>query len=173
MAEIEIKSFQQIIQDIEDAKNADTGGVEFSDEATSELEAIAPGIDESLKTEALIEVEDQKLRALAQGLSFGFADEMEGFITSLLNKGVTYEQARDQVRKEVADYSAAKPGESLTYEIIGAVAPTVASLFAGPTGWASAMRTIATLGSKLQGRSSIAQVAHMSGKGTALYSVQL
>ena len=43
--------------------------------------------------EVVAEVEDQKLRTLAQGLSFGFGDELEGFVTALLNKDVTYEQA--------------------------------------------------------------------------------
>jgi len=165
------QSMQEILQSIEDTKRDETIGTGFSEETVSNLESQAPGISEDKKTVALEEVKDQKARALAQGLTFGFADELEGFIRSLGNQGVSYEQARDQVRKEVADYQAAKPGEALTYEIIGAVAPTVASLFAGPTGWANAMRTITQLGSKLQGRSSIAQVAHMSGKQTALYSV--
>jgi len=165
------QSMQEILQAIEDKKNEQSIGTGFSEEALSTLEEQAPGISEEAKTVALEEVESQKARALAQGLTFGFADELEGFIRSLTNQGVTYEQARDQVRKEVADYQAARPGEALTYEVIGAVAPTVASLFFGPAGWANAMRTIAQLGSKLQGRSSIGQVAHMSGKQTALYSV--
>lgn len=165
------QSMQEILQAIEDKKNEVTASEGFSEEGLSILQDQAPGISEEKKVVALEEVKDQKMRALAQGLTFGFADELEGFIRSLSNQGVTYEQARDQVRKEVADYQAANPGEALTYEIIGAVAPTVASLFAGPGGWANAMRTITQLGSKLQGRSSIAQVGHMSGKQTALYSV--
>ena len=169
----ETKNMEELIREaaaLEIAASESSSG--FSSENLEEIESqTVADISQELKTQALIEVEDQKIRTLAQGLSFGFADEMEGFITSLLNKGVTYEQARDQVRKEVADYQAAKPGEALTFEIIGAVAPTVASLFAGPGGWANAMRTIATLGTKLQGRSSIGQVANMSGKQTALYSV--
>ena len=143
----------------------------FSEEGLSTLEELAPKVTLEVMQEVVAEVEDQKIRTLAQGLSFGFGDELEGFVTALLNKDVTYEQARDEVRTKIADYQQANKGTALALEVAGAVVPTVISLFGGPAGWASALRTITMLGSKLSGRSSISQVAHMSGKGGALYSV--
>ena len=156
---------------LDSSESVDDGGAEFSEEAIQEIESLAPQVDLETMQEVVAEVEDQKIRTLAQGLSFGFGDELEGFVTALLNKDVTYEQARDEVRTKIADYQQANKGEALALEVAGAVVPTVISLFGGPAGWASALRTITTLGSKLSGRSSISQVAHMSGKGGAVYSV--
>ena len=143
----------------------------FSEEGIETLQDLAPKVPLEIMQEVVAEVEDQKLRTLAQGLSFGFGDELEAFVTALLYKNVTYEQARDEVRTKIADYQQANKGTALALEVAGAVIPTVVSLFGGPPGWASALRTITMLGSKLSGRSSISQVAHMSGKGGALYSV--
>jgi len=137
------------------AENSD--GVGFSEEAIEEITALSPKIDQVTLNEVQAEVEDQKMRALAQGLTFGFADELEAFGKALLNKDVTYEQARDEIRTKVSQYQEAKPGESLAIEIAGAVVPTVASLFGGPAGWAKAMQTITQLGTKLAGRKSIAR----------------
>lgn len=165
-------SMQDVLQQIEDDLRATkNNGDGFTADTLTALEEQAPGVNPEILAESVAEVEDQKGRSLAQGLTFGFADEMEAFVRALASKDVTYEAQRDLIRKELADYAKAKPGESLAYEAVGAVLPTVVSLFGGPGGWANAVRTVATLGSKLQGRSSIAQVAHMSGKGTALYSV--
>lgn len=146
-------------------------GVGFSEEAIEEITALSPKIDEVTLNEVQAEVEDQKIRALAQGLTFGFADELEAFGTALLNKDVTYEQARDAIRTKVSQYQQAKPGESIAIEIAGAVVPTVVSLFGGPAGWAKAMQTITQLGTKLAGRKSMGEVAHLSGKQGAAYSV--
>lgn len=151
------------------AENSD--GVGFSEEAIEEITALSPKIDQVTLNEVQAEIEDQKMRALAQGLTFGFADELEAFGKALLNKDVTYEQARDEIRTKVSQYQEAKPGESLAIEIAGAVVPTVASLFGGPAGWAKAMQTITQLGTKLAGRKSIGEVAHLSGKQGAAYSV--
>jgi hypothetical protein len=159
------------LQEAENNKANPDEGEGFSEEGITQLEELAPKVNLEVMQEVVAEVEDQKIRTLAQGLSFGFGDEIEGFVKALLSKDVTYEQARDEVRTKIADYQQANKGEALALEVAGAVVPTVVSLFGGPAGWASALRTITTLGSKLSGRSSISQVAHMSGKGGALYSV--
>jgi len=166
-----MSSFAERLEEQENIK-ANPPEVEgFSEEGLETLEELAPKVSLETMQEVVAEVEDQKLRTLAQGLSFGFGDEIEAFVVSLTNKDVTYEQARDEVRTKIADYQQANKGEALALEIAGAVIPTVVSLFGGPAGWATALRTITMLGSKLAGRSSISQVAHMSGKAGALYSV--
>ena len=146
-------------------------GEGFSPEAMEKIESLAPKVDQKVVEESLVEVEDQKTRALFQGLTFGFADEMEAFARSLGNKDVSYEQQRDQIRTAMTEYAKAKPGEALAMEVAGAVVPTIVSLFGGPAGWAKALQTVTTLGTKLAGRQGIAKTAHMTGKGTALYSV--
>jgi len=166
-----MSEFLKLLEEQEAIKANPDEGEGFSEEGIQQLEELAPKVPLEIMQEVVAEVEDQKLRTLAQGLSFGFGDELEGFVTALLNKDVTYEQARDEVRTKIADYQQANKGTALALEVAGAVVPTVVSLFGGPAGWASALRTITTLGSKLSGRSSISQVAHMSGKGGALYSV--
>lgn len=143
----------------------------FSEEAKTEIISLSPKLENETKIEIEADVEDQKMRALAQGLTFGFADELEAFGQALINRNVSYEQARNEIRNKVSLYQEAKPGESLAIEIAGAVVPTVASLFGGPAGWAKAMQTISQLGTKLAGRKSIGEVAHLSGKQGAAYSV--
>ena len=146
-------------------------GEGFSPEAMEKIESLAPKVDQKVVEESLVEVEDQKTRALMQGLTFGFADEIEAFARSLGNKDVSYEQQRDQIRTAMTEYAKAKPGEALAMEVAGAVVPTIVSLFGGPAGWAKALQTVTTLGTKLAGRQGIGKTAHMTGKGTALYSV--
>ena len=166
-----MSTFSERLEEVEINKQNPDEGEGFSEESIQSLEDLAPKVNVEVMQEVQSEVEDQKARAFAQGLTWGFADELEAFAVALTNKNVSYEQARDEIRTKVADYQQANKGESLALEIAGAVVPTVLSLFGGPGGWASALRTITTLGSKLSGRSSISQVAHMSGKQGALYSV--
>jgi len=113
----------------------------------------------------------QRWRSLAQGLTFGFADEIEGFVRSAFSKDTTYEDVRNEVRNKLSAYVEEHPKEALALEVIGAIAPTVVSLFGGPAGWAVVVRTAATLGTKMTGRSSVKQMAHMGGKAGAAYSV--
>jgi len=162
------------IQALIDAQNGVTttaDGEGFSEESLERIESLTPQVKQEIVDESLAEVEDQKARALFQGLTFGFADEMEAFGRSLLNKKVTYEQARDQIRTAMIEYQKVKPGEALALEVAGAVVPTIISLFGGPAGWAKALQTVTTLGTKLAGRQGIAKTAHITGKGTALYSI--
>lgn len=66
------------------------------------------------------------LRGTAQGVSFGFADEITGALESLLSDK-TYEQARDESR---ANYKAAQEANPITYgtgQVVGAVAPALAT----------------------------------------------
>lgn len=83
--------------------------------------------------EARANTPKQRTRAAAQGLTFGFADEVEARFRSIGSR--TYDEIVAEIRGVNADYSEAFPVESLAYEIGGAVAP---ALLAAPfTGGAS------------------------------------
>lgn len=71
------------------------------------------------------EVESERFRTGAQGFTFGFADEIEAAVRSVLPErfgGGEYEQIRDDLRRRLADYKEANPTEALTAETAGALA---------------------------------------------------
>lgn len=76
-------------------------------------------------------VESQRLRSAAQGLTFGFADEIEAYIRSLGGDGPQYEAIRDDIRRKLSAYQEANPTASIGYETLGALAPTALSLLSG------------------------------------------
>lgn len=93
-------------------------------------------------------VESQRLRtALGQGLAFGFGDEIEAIATKILDPTDTrtYAEIRDEVRAKVKAYQQANPGEALTYEMLGAAAPT-ALLMLVPGGQPAATANLARMG---------------------------
>lgn len=67
-------------------------------------------------------------RSLAQGASFGFADEAEAAIRALVDNddgedfSSSYRRNRDQVRQELELFREANPGIALTSEVIGGFA---------------------------------------------------
>ena len=75
------------------------------------------------------------LRAGAQGLTFGFGEEIEAMIRSAMPGGPEYEQARDQLRQEIGSFRQAYPGTAITAEIVGAMTtnliPGVAAVRSG------------------------------------------
>ena len=74
-------------------------------------------------------------RAVAQGLSFGFADELEAFARrglGLVSGGEkTYQELRDEIRGKIDDYRQDNPTDALVFEGIGAVAPTALAIISG------------------------------------------
>ena len=76
-------------------------------------------------------VPTQRTRSAAQGLTLGFADELEARAVSLAS-GRPYEEVLDEVREKLARYREAYPMSSLGYEAGGAVAPTAISLLLSP-----------------------------------------
>lgn len=68
-------------------------------------------------------VEKSQVRSAFQGLSLGFADEIEGFARSMVSSR-SYEEIRDEIRAKLNAYQEAYPGEAIGYELLGAVAPT-------------------------------------------------
>ena len=89
-------------------------------------------------------VPTQRTRSAAQGLTLGFADELEARAVSLAS-GRPYEEVLDEVREKLAAYREAYPMSSLAYEAGGAMAPTAISLLLSPfTGGASTATTLPT-----------------------------
>lgn len=106
-------------------------------------------------------VPTQRTRAMAQGATFGFADEIEAAIRSLGPR--EYEELLAETRGALKEYGQARPGEALGYEIGGAALPAlIASLFTGGAGGAAMMA------SRYPTMSKVAQVAGVSAPSTIL-----
>lgn len=78
-----------------------------------------------------IDPDSQKIRAAAQGLTFGFSDEIEGLIRSSLPSGPEYEVVRDEIRNKLKAYQQANRGEALTMELAGAIIPSIVMSMTG------------------------------------------
>ena len=89
------------------------------------------------------EVEPQAFRSGMQGLTFGFADEIEALARSAVPGSPDYETIRNEIRGKLKQYQEQNPGSAITAEVLGAAAPTaVAVLFGmgGPAAEAQAAR---------------------------------
>jgi len=64
------------------------------------------------------------LRSAAQGLTFGFSDELRGLGAALMPGGDTYASARDKERTALKDFKVSNPYLANTAEIAGGVAGT-------------------------------------------------
>lgn len=77
------------------------------------------------------ETPTQKTRAVAQGLTFGFADEAEAKLRSLYDPR-EYEEILNEIRGSLDQYSEAYPKSSLGYELSGAALPALlATIWSG------------------------------------------
>ena len=59
-------------------------------------------------------------RAIAQGLTLGFADEIEAAADAMTSDQL-YSERIKEIRQEQADYSFMNPGEALGLEALGAI----------------------------------------------------
>lgn len=75
-------------------------------------------------------VESQRARTAAQGLTFGFADEVEAFIRSGFSDR-KYDEIRDELRAKLTAYKKANQGEALSLELAGALVPSIALTMTG------------------------------------------
>lgn len=103
-------------------------------------------------------VPTQRTRTAMQGLTLGFADEIEARARALVT-GETYEEALDKIRSGIKAYQEARPIEAMGYELGGAVAPM---LF---TGGGAAAPTLGRLA--LRGGAEGAAYAFGTGEGGA------
>jgi hypothetical protein len=76
---------------------------------------------------------DQGPRMALQGMTFGWGDELEALIRSMIPNGPEYEKVRDEIREKINTYKTANPDAALTHELVGALAPAALS-FAIPGG---------------------------------------
>jgi len=67
-------------------------------------------------------VPTQRTRTALQGLTLGFADELEARARAA-STGRPYEEILDEIRSGIKAYQEARPGEAMAYELTGAVAP--------------------------------------------------
>ena len=103
--------------------------------------------EESLEAQVdVTNVDKQKFRTAMGGLTFQFWDEMEAFATSLVNDGVSYDQAKSEINNKVALYAKAHPKEAFGMEIAGAAIPTLLSVFGGPGTMAASFSNIFKIG---------------------------
>ena len=75
--------------------------------------------------------ESQLGRTFAQGLTFGFADEIEAGVRAVVPEslgGRKYKEIRDELRKKLNQYKEENPTAALTAEVAGAFLPTVVAL---------------------------------------------
>jgi hypothetical protein len=72
-------------------------------------------------------------RALAQGVTFGSADELEAFIRSYLNSDKSYSELAKEIRTDIKDYRKNSPWAAYGLEILGSI----------PTGIAGVGKTLA------------------------------
>ena len=95
--------------------------------------------------------EKAQFRSVLQGATLGFADEIEAMARSMASTR-SYEEIRDAIRTKLKAYQDENPGEALSYELLGSVAPT-ALAYISPipgAGTATTASTMARTGSWLQ-----------------------
>jgi hypothetical protein len=97
------------------------------------------------------EVEPQRARMAAQGLTFGFADEIEAAIQSAMSGDKTYEQALQEIRGKIAAYKKDSPYAAMGFEALGALptafvggAPATLARMAGRAGAEGALYAAGT-----------------------------
>ena len=111
-------------------------------------------------------------RAAAQGLTFGFADEIEAAVRSAFDSGKTYAEVVKDVRGQIDSFRQRNPGAAFGTEIAAAILPTIAAQFVPGAGQVltgtrgAQLARAAGLGQKGQ---RTAQAATASGTQSAIY----
>jgi hypothetical protein len=111
-------------------------------------------------------VESQKARTFAQGVSFGFSDEIEAAVRSIVPGSKSYDSIRDELRTQLSAYKEANPGEALTFELAGALVPSI-SMMMVPGGQVAGMGNLGralTTSALESGLSAIGQSEAQTGK---------
>jgi hypothetical protein len=76
-------------------------------------------------------------RTFTQGATFGFGDEIEAAIRSMLPEGMgggEYSEIRNKIREELSRYKQQNPGTAITTELVGAIVPSIiATMMTGGT----------------------------------------
>ena len=173
----EILSQVGVDKDEIDVDESVLNSINPNDQTLDILNRSLPSNEGSLTAQSIGEAEPQKIRSALGGLTFQFADEIEAFAVSLLEDGVSYDQAKAEINKKVAAYAQQNPKEALAFELAGAVIPTVLSIFGGPGAWQASVgnlfkisRSVFKSGSHTS-KLSPSQVMGRSGTSAGVYSV--
>ena len=67
-------------------------------------------------------------RALAQGITFGTADELEAFVRSYIDSDKSYSELRDEIREDINQFRQNSPYAAYGLEILGSVPSGVAGV---------------------------------------------
>tara|TARA_R110002050_G_scaffold80793_1_gene172760 strand:+ start:1198 stop:3330 length:2133 start_codon:yes stop_codon:yes gene_type:complete len=122
-------------------------------------------------------VDKQKFRTAMGGLTFQFWDEMEAYATSLVNDGVSYDQAKTEINKKVALYQKAHPKEAFSMELAGAAIPTLLSVFGTPAAMSASFANIFRIGRSVfksgtqSSKLSVGTRMNRAGLGGGVYSL--
>lgn len=145
----------------------------MSTEARNRLSAAldaAPETEQAASGSALTDYS----RAAFQGISFGFADEIEAAVRSAFDSGKSYAEVVKDVRGQIESFRQRNPAAAYGTEIAGAILPTIAAQFipGGQTAIAATGTKIAQGVRAMGGGKGLqrgAQVAAASGGQSALY----
>lgn len=109
-------------------------------------------------------------RTAAQGLTFGFADELEAALRSGAVSGREYEAIRDRLRAQQAQYNIDNPGFATPLELLGGMAMPLGALskLKGASEATQAAVTGSTIGGQVaRGAGVGAATGALTGAGTA------
>lgn len=138
----------QIVEKARGRQNNPSGQTNPGDQTPAQIAMLARVKAKNQPTQAA-PVEKQRGRTAAQGFTFGFGEEIEAAVRSILPEswgGGDYDVIRDELRQKLSAYQQANPGESLSLEVIGAVAPTIAAQFIPGLGQAALSTTALRVG---------------------------
>ena len=112
-------------------------------------------------------------RAAAQGLTFGFADEMEAAVRSALDSGADYTDVVKEVRNKINEFRDRSPGSAYGTEIAASILPTIAAQFIPGAGQALGAARATQLGRLAQTalKGPVRKAAVTSGGQGALYGL--
>ena len=112
----------------------------------------------------------ETVRTAAQGLTFGFADELEAALRSGAVSGKEYESIRDRLRAQQTQYNIDNPGFATPLELAGGMAMPLGAFKAlkGTSGGTQAAVTGETIGGQIaRGTGVGAATGALTGAGTA------
>jgi hypothetical protein len=106
-------------------------------------------------------------RATTQGLTLGFADEIEAGVRSAFDSNKSYTDIVKEVRGQIKDFRKSNPGTAIGTEIAGAILPTIAAQFIPGLGQTASVANTARLANIAKGAGVAGAEGLVYGVGTA------
>tara|TARA_Y100001938_G_C8080096_1_gene428520 strand:- start:44 stop:1645 length:1602 start_codon:yes stop_codon:yes gene_type:complete len=110
--------------------------------ASEELQSLLKDVEE---TPVNNNTESQNIRSFFQGLSFGFADEIEAAIQSAVDSDKTYAETLNEIRGKIKDFRESNPGAAIATEIAGSIPSMILAQFIPGAGQTATAARIAQL----------------------------